>query len=244
MPISKLTPDIAPGKQYYDKMPGPDEVAKKTNQVEDTAKESASDALKPEAEKVSQGVGGDKVNGDNAPAANFQEPTLPAAPPAGGQPAPAPAGGAKAGGAGTSGGMKRIVSSLKFWVQVDGIQVAGFSECSGLSVETEVFDYSEGGLNSYTHRLPVRTKYSNVTLKRGIDDAQDLHKWFMDSMNGNPAKRKTIAISVYDHDGKEVKKWELKGAYPVRWVGPDLRTDSGSTAIETLEFAHDGFSTK
>jgi hypothetical protein len=26
----------------------------------------------------------------------------------------------------------------------------------------------------------------------------------------------------------------------VKWIGPDLKTEAGATAIETLEFAHHG----
>jgi phage tail-like protein len=48
---------------------------------------------------------------------------------------------------------------LRFWVQLGSIEVAGFQECSGLSVETEIFEYAEGGLNTHTHKFPVRAKY-------------------------------------------------------------------------------------
>ena len=40
-----------------------------------------------------------------------------------------------------------------FLVEIEGILAGGFSECSGLQVETEVFDYREGGLNEYVHRF-------------------------------------------------------------------------------------------
>jgi phage tail-like protein len=36
---------------------------------------------------------------------------------------------------------------LRFWIQIEGVEIAGFSECSGLTIETEVFEYSEGGQN-------------------------------------------------------------------------------------------------
>lgn len=130
---------------------------------------------------------------------------------------------------------------LTFWVQVDGIEVAGFSECSGLTLETEVTEYAEGGLNTHTHKLPVRTKYGNVTLKRGIDPGEDLHKWFIESIDGVPNKRKNVSIQVYGPDGKgPLKKWDLMGAFPVKWSGPDLKTEAGAVTVETFEFAHNG----
>jgi phage tail-like protein len=130
---------------------------------------------------------------------------------------------------------------LRFWVQIEGVQIAGFAECSGLIIETETFEYAEGGNNTFTYKLPVRTKYSNITLKRGIDPGQDLYTWFLQSIDGIPNKRKNISIMVYGQTGSDpVKKWDLVNAFPVKWSGPDLKSDAGATAIETLEFAHEG----
>ena len=129
---------------------------------------------------------------------------------------------------------------LRFWIQIDGIEIAGFSECSGLNFETEVFEYAEGGLNTYTHKLPVRTKYSNLVLKRGMDLGQDLYRWYTSTIGGNMT-RKNVSIILYGPKGGDpVKQWDFQGAYPVKWSGPDLRTDAGAVAVETLEIAHHG----
>lgn len=143
---------------------------------------------------------------------------------------------------GTQRTSKDVYAGLRFFVEIEGVQVAGFSECSGLSVETEVFEYAEGGWNTSTYKMPVRTKFSNVTLKRGIDPGQDLHRWYSESLDGIPNKRKNVTIIVYKPDGKVAKRWALREAFPVKWAGPDLRADAGSTAIETLEIAHHGLS--
>lgn len=133
---------------------------------------------------------------------------------------------------------------LRFWVQIQGVEIAGFSECTGLSVETEVTEYAEGGNNTFTHKLPGRAKYSNITLRRGIDPGQDLFRWFVAAMDGVPNKRKNISIMVYGpKGGAPVKQWDLLQAYPVKWSGPDMKTDAGATAVETLEFAHHGLNT-
>ena len=55
-------------------------------------------------------------------------------------------------------------TTFKYHVEVGGyITEALFSECSGLEMATEVFEYKEGGLNEYVHKFPGRTKVSNVT---------------------------------------------------------------------------------
>jgi len=135
---------------------------------------------------------------------------------------------------------------LSFWVEVDGLEVAGFAECSGLQVEIEVFEYAEGGLNDHTHKLPVRTKYGNITLKRGMDPGQDLYQWFLKTMlglsSGKGPVRKNVTISIYGPQTGQaaVQQWNLREAFPVKWTGPDLKTDAGAVAIETIEFAHAG----
>ena len=43
-----------------------------------------------------------------------------------------------------------------------------FQEVSGLSVDVEMESFKEGGQNRFEHQLPVRTKYSDITLKRGM----------------------------------------------------------------------------
>ncbi len=129
---------------------------------------------------------------------------------------------------------------LRFWVQIDEVHVASFKECSGLKIETEVYEYAEGGLNTYTHKLPVRVKYQNITLKRGLDPGQDLLRWYTDAMTGK-IKRQNVSIVVYDYQGKtEVERWNLIQAFPVKWSGPDLKADAGAIAVETLEFVHHG----
>ena len=69
----------------------------------------------------------------------------------------------------------------RFAIEVEGVLLAGFGELSGLQAQTEVFEYKEGGLNTYTHKLPTRTSYGNITLKWGATDSNDLWDWYEDS---------------------------------------------------------------
>ena len=130
---------------------------------------------------------------------------------------------------------------LRFWVQIDGVEVAGFNECSAPTAETEIFEYAEGGLNTSTHKLPVRTKWGNITLRRGIDGGQNLWQWYHAMIDAR-GKRKNVSISVYGPlpNQAPVLRYDLVYAFPVKWTGPDLKSDAGSVAVETLEFAHEG----
>jgi phage tail-like protein len=126
-----------------------------------------------------------------------------------------------------------------FYVEIQGIEQASFAECSGLSVETEVFEYQEGGLNEYVHKLPGRSKVSNVTLKRGITESTELWDWYRDVVQGK-VERKNVSIVLYDLEGEEVMRWAFIDAYPVKWSGPGFKADANAITIETLELAHRG----
>lgn len=146
--------------------------------------------------------------------------------------------------------------NFRFILEIDQIQVAGFAECAGLQMETKVFEYNEGGRNETTLKFPETTTFGNITLKRGITHSNELINWQLDIVDGRfsklprpprdrkannpPNQEKSIAIVLMDERGDDVKRWNLIRAFPVKWVGPDLKATGNEVAIETLELAHEG----
>lgn len=129
--------------------------------------------------------------------------------------------------------------AYRFEVRIDEISVGGFSECSGLQLETEFQDYMEGGLNTYAHRFPTRTKQTNLTLKRGIVD-REMWDWYWDLTQGI-VKYRTGSILVYDvPKEKVVMQWDFERALPSKWSGPELNALQNNVAVETLELTHRG----
>ena len=135
---------------------------------------------------------------------------------------------------------------FKFQIEIKDIIEGFFTECSGLSVEREVETYKEGGLNNYEHKLPGRLKYGNVTLKRGMTTSHLLWTWFhekaTDEKDFFKVNRVDVTITQLDLMGNQIKQWILSKAYPVKWKGPDFKSDGNQVAIETLELAHHGIS--
>ena len=66
-------------------------------------------------------------------------------------------------------------------VPLPRLALASFQEVSGLSMEVEVLERNEGGENDYTHKLPGRVSYPNLTLKRGITQDNYFVTWFQES---------------------------------------------------------------
>ena len=131
--------------------------------------------------------------------------------------------------------------SYRFLVEVHELVVGGFSDASGLQAETQVEEYREGGVNDYIHQLPKETKYSRLTLKRGITDSGVMWEWYRKVINGI-VDRKNIYVILLDDERKEKWRWHFANAFPVKWVGPDFKADGSSVAFETIELVHDGMS--
>lgn len=138
-------------------------------------------------------------------------------------------------------------SSATFLFEVDGVDIGSFMEVSGLEVSIETEDVAEGGQNAFTHKLPGRMTWPNITLKRGVTSQDNLLEWLNASSgekfagNGNKLTRSSAAITLLDRAGKRLRSWDLEEAYPVKWTGPSFAADSESAADESLEITHHGF---
>ena len=130
--------------------------------------------------------------------------------------------------------------AFNFLVEIEGLVVGGFSEVTGLQIEVEVQDYREGGLNEYIHKLAGPTRYpSNVVLKHGLTDTETLWSWHQDVTQGI-IQRRNGSIVLRDNAGEDKLRWNFIEAYPVRWVGPDMRAGTAEVGVETLELVHRG----
>jgi phage tail-like protein len=138
-------------------------------------------------------------------------------------------------------------STATFLFEVDGVDIGTFMEVSGLEVTIETEDVAEGGQNAFTHKLPGRMTWPNITLKRGVTSQDNLLDWLNASSgekfasNGNKLTRSSGAITLLDRAGTRLRSWDLEDAYPVKWSGPSFAADSENAADESLEITHHGF---
>ena len=128
----------------------------------------------------------------------------------------------------------------RFFVEIEGVDQGGFTECTGLQAEVEVTDYQEGGNNGYIHKMAGRTKFTTVVLKRGVTDSTDLWDWFQRVSRGQ-IERKDVSVVLYNSEQEEVRRWNLREAFPSKWVGPGFNATTPAVAIESLELVHHGF---
>src|SRR3989442_6029901 len=94
--------------------------------------------------------------------------------------------------------------NFNFRVEIDGITIAGFSECTGLSSEVAVIEYREGGDHS-VRKLPGLAKFGDLTLKRGVTKSNDLQNWHRNIINGLPDRRNGSVILLDDQKNHAVR---------------------------------------
>jgi phage tail-like protein len=135
--------------------------------------------------------------------------------------------------------------AYNFLIEIEGILAGGFSECTGLQVETEVFPYREGGLNEYEHQFAGPTKYPPLILKHGLTQIFGLWSWHQEITQGlalGQIPRKNGTIYLLDQKRIPVIWWDFKEAFPVKWTGPELRANASGVAFESIELRHRGLS--
>lgn len=135
-----------------------------------------------------------------------------------------------------------VLPKFHFQVEWGGARI-GFTEVSGLDVETEVIEYREGVNPEYSKtKIPGMQKFANVTLKRGVMQADnDFYTWW-NTVALNTVERRDVTVSLLNEAHEPVMVWKVKNAWPAKIASTDLKADGNEIAIETVELAHDGLS--
>ena len=126
-------------------------------------------------------------------------------------------------------------AAFRFVISIDGQLQAAFTECTLPVVEMEIERLKEGGTNNFVHQLPGQRKPATVTLKNGVGKSE-LMDWYLDIMGGN-FTRKPVTITLLNSEKQPVMVWSINDAFPSKWTGPQLQSDSKTLAIQTLELA-------
>lgn len=104
---------------------------------------------------------------------------------------------------------------------------AGFCEVVGLSHDRSVTLYRNGDeMNRRALVGPVRP--GPITLRRGIVDSVELHRWFE---SGEP---RDVTVSLLDEEQRPARTWTLHRCVPVESRGPSLGSLRNEVAIEAL----------
>jgi phage tail-like protein len=113
-----------------------------------------------------------------------------------------------------------------------------FQTVSGLSVEYDMEEYKEGGENRFTHKLPVRTKYGDMVLKRGMLTDSEVITWCLKAFRDREFKPADLNIILMNEKGEPLRTWKIAHAIPKKWLVSDFNANENSVVIETLELSY------
>jgi phage tail-like protein len=125
--------------------------------------------------------------------------------------------------------------AFRYVVEIGKQRMGVFTECDLPTIEWETEEVREGGLNTHVHVLPGRRKAARFTLKHGIGRGQ-LIEWYKKALE-NQFQARNVTIALQDVAGNIVATWVMNEAYPIKWTGPQLKADSNTVAIQSIEFA-------
>jgi phage tail-like protein len=132
--------------------------------------------------------------------------------------------------------------AFNFYVEIEGIITAGFTDVSGLAVETQLERKMFGGENDLEYAFITGTRYSDLTLKWGLIDLDMLWNWHQDVVRGK-IKRRNGVVVLMDQAGQPGVWWEFYEACPIKWEGPTFNAMNGNAvATESLVLNHRGLS--
>jgi len=130
-------------------------------------------------------------------------------------------------------------AAFNFIVEIDGLAVAGFAECGGLTTETDIVEYRNGDEDITKRKLPGQVKYTQISLKRGYTDSLALWEWRRLVILGL-TERKSGTVQLLNEARQPALKWNFRQGWPSKWEGPALNAKNNDVAIESLEIAHEG----
>jgi phage tail-like protein len=148
------------------------------------------------------------------------------------------------------GAPKTIYNKFKFRVEIDGITYAGFSKCSELSVEAAEIMHWEGG-SLTPNKSPGRLTYAPVTLERGATNDLQTYTWFEQVAKASAGAggtglvdtqyKRNLEILQLDRDETVLQRWQLRGAWPSKFVAGDWDNGSDEKVITMLTLSFDNF---
>ena len=117
-----------------------------------------------------------------------------------------------------------------------------FKEVSGLSVNIKSEELTEGGENRFSYRVPGRTEYKNLVLKRGyISQKSEMANWVISQMESTLAEKvstKHIMVSLLDSESEILSSWFFYNAWPVKSDLSSLDAMENKYLVETMEFSY------
>ena len=118
-----------------------------------------------------------------------------------------------------------------------------FQEVSGLDVEIEMEPVKEGGQNRFTHQLPVRNRYTDITLKRGLFIGSGITLWCKNAIEDFLFVPTNVLISLLSPEHIPLQSWYIVNAVPKKIQVSNFNAQENSVVVESLVLSYNYFTT-
>ena len=109
-----------------------------------------------------------------------------------------------------------------------------FQEVAGLSVSMGTESINEGGENRFSHKLPTRANFSDITLKRGLFEYSELYRWVKNAMKNFEFRPLNLTISLLNEVHAPVYMWRVYNSIPTKWELSSFNANNSEVVVETL----------
>ncbi len=118
-----------------------------------------------------------------------------------------------------------------------------FQEVTGLTADVNLDTYNEGGENRFVHRLPGRTRYSDLVLKRGMTLVSGITAWCVDAIENFNYQPTNLLVSLLNSDHIPVSSWYIANAIPIKYDISGLHAEQNQIVIESLTLRYEYYRT-
>jgi len=127
---------------------------------------------------------------------------------------------------------------VKFELSPANAEDNRFQEVSGLEAEMEMENFTEGGQNRFTWQLPKRTRYSDITLKRGMFIGSPLITWCRDALENFNFAPANVTISLLNEQHSPVMTWYVVNAIPKKWSVSGFNATDNTIVVESVTLGY------
>jgi phage tail-like protein len=116
-----------------------------------------------------------------------------------------------------------------------------FTDVSGLDLELTTEEVAEGGQNRFLQKYPVRSKQSELVLKRGFIQQSEIIKWVKACLEDFAITPKNIDVKLLNEEHQPLVTWHLVNAYPTKWSVSEFSAKNNAYVVETLQVFYQYF---
>ena len=136
------------------------------------------------------------------------------------------------------------LASYLFAIEIDSIEIAQFTEISGLVSEIDVIELKENTRDGklVIHKSPGAIKPPTLTLKRAKNSSKALWDWHLAMLQGKVSEsRKNGSVILKSYDGSEVARYNFTNAWISKISTGTLKAGANEVLMEEASLVCESF---